>query len=69
MKIIHHFPLYYIYASENTGFNSQKQVIKVGYLKNYGIINVPNVKGLEGFGYEYLNEIENTQIISLNILK
>ena len=35
-----------------------EEIIKIGYIPNYGIINSPNVKGAEGYGYEYLSEIE-----------
>lgn len=31
--------------------------IKVGYVENYGTVNEPFIKGLEGYGYEYLHEL------------
>lgn len=37
---------------------AQKTTIKVGYQPNYGIIEVPTIRGAEGFGYEYFHEIE-----------
>ena len=36
----------------------EETIVKVGYLENYGIVNVPSIRGAEGFGYEYLEEIE-----------
>lgn len=43
-----------------TGFASStddRVVIKVGYYPNYGTLNVPTIRGSEGYGYEYLNEV------------
>lgn len=34
------------------------EIIKVGYIPNYGIINEPLVQGYEGYGYDYLDVIE-----------
>ena len=45
-------------ATEVTPQNPEKTIIKVGYLENYGIINTPSIRGAEGFGFEYLEEIE-----------
>ena len=45
-------------ATEPAPYNTDKNIIKVGYLENYGIVNVPSIRGAEGFGYEYLEEIE-----------
>ena len=46
------------FATENADSIKQRTTIKVGYLENYGIINTPSIRGGEGFGYEYLKEIE-----------
>ncbi len=41
-----------IFANEDN-----KEIVKVGYVKNYAIINDPFTRGSEGYGYEYLTEI------------
>ncbi len=41
----------FIFATEN------KQVVKIGYVANYGVIDEHFVAGYEGFGYEYFREI------------
>ena len=38
--------------------NEEEINITVGYLENYGILNSPSIRGAEGFGYEYLEEVE-----------
>ena len=47
-----------VFATQTDSPNIEKTKIKVGYLENYGIINTPFVRGFEGLGYEYLEEIE-----------
>lgn len=38
--------------------DSLRKIVKVGYIENYGVINSPFITGKEGFGYEYLKELE-----------
>ncbi|MFI3115746.1 MAG: EAL domain-containing protein [Clostridia bacterium] len=40
-----------------TVFSSDAQVIKVGYVQNYGVIKTPGSNGHNGYGYEYLEKI------------
>lgn len=35
------------------------QIIKVGYVKHYGMLKTPQTDGLNGYGYEYLDKISN----------
>ena len=37
---------------------TQPQKIKVGYVPNYAMINKSQIRGAEGYGFEYFNEIE-----------
>ena len=46
------------FATEVTPQRLDRTTIKVGYLENYGIVNAPSVRGSEGYGYEYLEEVE-----------
>ena len=40
-----------------TPVGREEEVVKIGYLKNYGVINEPIVRGSRGFGFEFFNEI------------
>lgn len=34
-----------------------EQIIKIGYIANYGTVKAPMMKGSEGYGYEYFNKL------------
>lgn len=49
--------LFTLFAVSAVATDTTPQVIRVGYIDNYGTINSPVVQGSEGYGYEYLNTI------------
>lgn len=34
-----------------------REVVKVGYISNYGVLKMPETEGFSGYGYEYLDKI------------
>lgn len=52
--IINLIPNVLVLADEET----DKEMVRVGYTENYGVVKSPMVSGFEGYGYEYLRKIE-----------
>ncbi len=48
---------------------SSNQIVKVGYVEDYGIIQTPYIRMHEGFGYEYLKEIEKFTDFKIKFVK
>ena len=47
-----------VFATESDkSIDIGNEIIKIGYLKNYGIIDEPIIRGSRGFGFEFFNEI------------
>ena len=47
-----------VFATESImPIDTDEEIVKIGYLKNYGIIDEPIIRGSRGFGFEFFNEI------------
>ncbi len=47
-----------VFATGETHESLERTTVKVGYLDDYGMIITPIVQGSEGYGYEYLEKLE-----------